>query len=256
MKIALLSDIHSNLPALQACADHAHEQGADAFAVLGDLVGYGPYPNEVVEWCRNQQQAGAIVIRGNHDRRFRLADAAIRPDTSPSDQAIAADWTTGQLDEETWAWLESLPLTDIRGGVFHVHGTAENPQAWHYASDPTLATLSLEAARRNPGVNFVVCGHVHQQALFYEGKSGQSLMQFSPTPGIPIPVASHRHWLATVGSVGQPRDGDPRASYALLDTDRATLCFHRVAYDIEETTQRIHSAGLPAALALRLERGL
>jgi diadenosine tetraphosphatase ApaH/serine/threonine PP2A family protein phosphatase len=138
--------------------------------------------------------------------------------------------------------------------VFLVHASADAPQAWHYVYGHLAAERSLDAVAHLAEVRYVLGGHVHQQALYYRG-AGPGLMQFAPTPGVAVPVPAHRQWLATVGSVGQPRDGDVRAMYALLDVDRAQLTFHRVAYDHLSAAAAIRAAGLPEFFAQRLEVG-
>ena len=249
VKLALLSDLHANLPALEACLAHAHSQGAQRFAILGDLVGYGPHPSEVVERCRELQNEGAIVLRGNHD------SFPVNPVLTGSTWAdMTAAWTRKHLGDHQREWLEHLPLTGLIDSVYLVHATAEAPEKWHYALDERLASRSLDAATRNPEVRYVFGGHVHEQSLFYRG-SGRSLMRFVPKAGVAIPVGPHRYWLATVGSAGQPRDGDTRANYALLDLGAQRLTFHRVAYDHLAVAREMRSVGLPEVLAARLESG-
>ena len=249
MKLALLSDLHANLPALNACLAHAHAQGATNIAILGDLVGYGPHPREVVERCIALQAEGATVLRGNHDSPPAPGTLDDR-----SWQALTARWTHEQLSPDQRHWLATLDLTRVLGSVFLVHATADEPTRWRYVTDARIAALSLEAACRNESVRYVIGGHVHHQQLFFEGRQRQ-LMPFEPRAGAAIPVGLHRRWLATVGSVGQPRDGDPRAGYALLDTDRQVLLFHRVAYDIDASCAALRAQGLPEVLATRLEEG-
>lgn len=249
MKLALLSDLHANLPALDACLAHARQQGATQIAILGDLVGYGPHPADVVERCRELQQEGATVLRGNHDT-FPLNPVL----TGSTWADMTSAWTRNHLDELAREWLAQLPLTAQIDSVFLVHATAEAPEKWHYVLDERLASRSLDAATKNPAVRYVFGGHVHEQSLFYRG-TGRQLMRFVPRPGVAIPVGPHRYWLATVGSCGQPRDGDTRANYALLDLDAHQLSFHRVTYDHLSVAREIRSVGLPDVLATRLESG-
>lgn len=249
MKLALLSDLHANLPAFDACLDHARGEQASRFAILGDLVGYGPHPTEVVELCRELEREGAIVLRGNHDV-LKVNPVA----TGSSWGDMTAAWTHKQLDDAQREWLARLPLTVKIGSVFLVHATADAPERWHYVHDERAAALSLDAATADPEVRYVFGGHVHEQTLYYRG-AGSRLMRFAPRPGVAIPVGPHRRWLATIGSVGQPRDGDTRAGYALLDLDAALLTFHRVAYDHGAVAREMRSMGLPLALANRLELG-
>ena len=251
MKIALLSDIHANLHALDACIDHATGQGAQRFAVLGDLVGYGAQPAAVVSRVRELARQGAIVLKGNHD-----ALAVNPPQTSVTVGEAGAGWTHAQLSSTDLAFLDGLPMTWTEGAALMVHASADAPQRWQYVDNPQRAKASLDAACRDPFVRYVFGGHVHQQTLYFRSASTSTrLMRFEPTPGSPIPIPSHRRWLATVGSVGQPRDGSPLAMYALFDAARAELTFHRVAYDHLAAAALIRTAGLPEFFAQRLERG-
>lgn len=247
MRLALLSDLHANLPALDACLADAQTRGATHHAILGDIVGYGPHPQQVVARCHELQSAGAIVLRGNHDQ-----PTPIPMGTSWEDLTTA--WTYHQLTDQQRAWLTQLPLTATMDSIFLVHATAEAPEKWHYVLNELMAERSLRALSHEPVIRYVFGGHVHHQSLYYQG-NGQGLMQFTPRAGVAIPVSPHRRWIATVGSVGQPRDGDTRANYALLDVPAKTLTFHRVSYDHRAVAQAIRDQGLPEVLADRLERG-
>ncbi|MBY0466622.1 MAG: metallophosphoesterase family protein [Burkholderiales bacterium] len=249
MKLAFLSDVHANIQALDACLAHARDNGADNFALLGDLVGYGAAPNEVLARVVQLASQGAHVIAGNHDHM------ALRPPaTTEKIGESTAQWTHDQLTTEHRAFLASLPLTKQVDTCLLVHASADAPERWRYVDDERSATASLEAATAQAGIRHVFGGHVHHQALYYKG-AGRGLMAFKPTPGVPIPTPSHRQWIATVGSVGQPRDGKPLAMYALFDTTQLKLTFHRVAYDHMSAATAIRQAGLPDFFADRLEEG-
>lgn len=249
MKLALLSDIHANLQALEACLVHAQGQGAQQVALLGDFVGYGADPVAVMQRVMALAAQGALVIRGNHD------DMALHP---PAEIKTIGDstaqWTHEQLDAAQQDFLAALPLTLRHETMLLVHASAEAPERWRYVYDSRGAAMSLDAVRDTPEVRHVFGGHVHMQTLYYQGSTG-SLMKFEPTAGVAVPVPRHRHWLATVGSVGQPRDGNPRAMYALFDSERAQLTFHRVDYDHHAAAAAIRRAGLPDYFADRLEQG-
>ena len=249
VKLALLSDIHSNLQALQSCLSHARAQGAQQFAILGDMVGYGAQPREVIETIMALQAEGAWVLRGNHDEL-----AVSPPGTVQKMSDMGAQWTHDQLSSEQRLWLAGLPLTHAADTVLLVHASANEPERWRYVTDAVTATASLDAARVWPQVRYVFGGHVHAQTLYYRGAEGR-LMPFQPQSGMAIPVPRHRYWLATVGSVGQPRDGNPQAMYAFLDTSAQTLVFHRVHYDHVAAADAIRRAGLPEMFASRLEMG-
>ena len=189
---------------------------------------------------------GAIVLLGNHD-----AAALGRPVHGLNMQALAAiTWTRPRLGRRHRAFLERLPLTVREENRLFVHASAAVPERWTYVAGPRQAALCMRAT--DAGIIF--CGHVHEQRLFYAGTS-ELPMAFRPVPGTPIPTARHRQWLAIVGSAGQPRDGNPRACYALADLARARLTFFRVPYDHGTAAQKIRDAGLPERLARRLERG-
>lgn len=250
MKLALFSDIHANIQALDACLHHAQTQQAHRFAFLGDLVGYGADPTAVLDRIQHLVSNGAVVLRGNHD------DMAVHPPSTPRHQGEAtAAWTHAQLSTHHKAFLAALPLTVQLNQVFLVHASAQNPDRWRYVNDARSAQASLEAATAAaPEVKFVFGGHVHEQTLYYKG-NGRGLMAFNPTPGVPIPTPSHRQWIATVGSVGQPRDGKPQAMYAVFDMAQKQLTFYRVPYNHTAAAAAVRHAGLPEHLALRLEEG-
>jgi diadenosine tetraphosphatase ApaH/serine/threonine PP2A family protein phosphatase len=246
MKLALLADIHANLEAFEACLEHAREQGADQLAFLGDLVGYGADPAAVIERVRARVATGAPAVLGNHDAAVVAASA----ETMNRSAEAAVGWTRGQLDEGQLAFLAALPLTARLDDVCLVHASADRPADWTYIHDAMGAAQSMAAAR----ATWVFSGHVHEQALYHLAPAGHAL-PFKPVPGVAIPVPARRRWLAVAGSVGQPRDGNTAACYAIFDTGRATLTFHRVPYDWSVAAAKIRAAGLPEFLALRLERG-
>src|SRR5438034_7299960 len=246
MKLALFADIHSNLEAITACLSHAKALGADRFAFLGDLVGYGADPVAVLDLIEEHAADGAVVVLGNHD-----AAALGRPDDTLNSNARAAiAWTQAQLAAKQRAFLAGLPLIVRDDNILFVHASAAAPEQWIYVTSLTEAEESIRAG--NAG--YIFSGHVHEQKLYYMGASGRP-MPFRPVPGTPIPTGKHRQWLAIVGSAGQPRDRINKACYALADFARGRLTFFRVPYDHELAAQKVRSAGLPERLARRLERG-
>ncbi len=251
MRLALMSDLHANLHALQACLAHAREQQATHYAFLGDLVGYGADPGAVVDLVMGLADEGALVLKGNHD------DMAARPPgtcAQPTLGETTARWTHDQLDAAQRSFLDGLPMTQQLDRALLVHATVDEPELWRYVYDAAAAGQSLDAASAHEEVRYVFGGHVHRQSLYYRAADGQ-LMPFTPTPGMPIPVSARRHWLATIGSVGQPRDGSPKAMYTLYDSEQSELTFHRVAYDHHAAADAIRRAGLPDFFADRLEIG-
>lgn len=250
MKLALISDVHANRQALAACLAHARAQGATRVAFLGDLVGYGGEPTAVLEQVMQEVAQGAWAVQGNHD-----AIAVAPPEQVTHVGAQGAQWTHDQLSPAQRQFLGALPLTFQAGQVLLVHASADGPQRWHYVDNSAAAERSMSAATQlDPNIRYVFSGHVHEQALYFLTPTAK-LMRFSPEPGVPVPVPPHRQWLAIVGSVGQPRDGDARAMYALFDSAAATLTFHRVPYDTAAAAAAVRAAGLPAFFADRLERG-
>jgi diadenosine tetraphosphatase ApaH/serine/threonine PP2A family protein phosphatase len=246
VRVALLADVHANLEALTACLAHAREQGADAHAFLGDLVGYGPDPGPVLDVVAEHVARGAVAVRGNHDE----AVVEARGDLSSS-AAKAVLWTRDRLSPAHHAFLAALPLAVRRDDVLFVHASADAPAAWTYVTDPVRAGRSLSAAE---GARYVFCGHVHEPALYYAGPA-QKPRGFHPVPGVAIPLTLRYRWLAIAGSAGQPRDGNTAACWALFDAERATLTYHRVPYDWATAAAKVRAAGLPEWLAHRLERG-
>ncbi len=252
MKLALLSDIHANVQAFDACIADARARGATQFALLGDLVGYGGDPCAVMDRVMALAADGAWLLKGNHDA------LACVPPAAPSNVLgeMTAAWTHAQLSTAQRQFLDALPLVHHDGDVVLVHASVDAPERWHYVRDERTAGDSLRAAEALGGhVRYVFGGHVHRQTLYYYGR-GRGLMPFMPTPGAAIPVPPHRTWIATIGSVGQPRDGRPEAMYALFDRSAARLTFVRVDYDHIAAARAIRDAGLPEFFAERLSRGL
>lgn len=245
MRIALLADLHANRDAVEACLRKLDKAGHDQLVLLGDLVGYGPDPAWVVDFAREAQARGAIVVRGNHDEavatvaRERMHEAARR----------GVDWTRDRLDDDQRAWLRDLPLSVRDEDRLYVHANAHAPAGWGYVNSRLAATHSLAAT----DAWLTCCGHEHAPAL-YHTHPGQAAC-FTPQPGFPMPLAGGRRWLAIPGACGQPRDGNPAAACALLDTRARSLTFLRVPYDHDAVAARLLAAGLPAELARRLAGG-
>lgn len=245
MRIALISDIHANREAYEAVLDAAARQEAARYVMLGDIVGYGADP----AWCTRKTmelaESGAIVVRGNHDQA--LDDPAI----SMNETATAAiDWTRGQLGADERAFLAGLPLQAEEGDRLYVHSNAATPARFSYVTDTDDALRQFVSCR----ARLIFCGHLHRPALYCLG-GHDKVSAFIPTSANSIPLLSQRRWLAVMGSVGQPRDGNPAAALGILDTEKGELEFHRVGYDIETAAAKIRAAGLPDSLAARLFRG-
>jgi diadenosine tetraphosphatase ApaH/serine/threonine PP2A family protein phosphatase len=245
MRLAILSDIHANREAFEACLEDAARRGAQRLVLLGDIVGYGAEPAWAVRRAMELAQSGAVVIKGNHD------EAAVRDRGGMSpDAAAAAAWTRSVLDPEAKAWLDALPMEVEEEDRLYVHADAHDPPRWTYVRDAEDARRSLDAVQ----ARIVLCGHVHVPAL-YGLTAAAKLVTFRPVAGVAVPLMRPRRWLAVVGAVGQPRDGDPAAAYAMLDTATSELTTIRVPYDAMAAGAKIRAAGLPERLATRLLKG-
>jgi len=210
MRIALFADIHGNRHAFAACLEQARELGAERVVLLGDYVGYGADPAWVVSAVMELVARGALAVRGNHD------SAVTNQRESMNDAAqIAIEWTRGELGPAERRFLEELPFMHEEEDRLYVHADASRPEAWRYVLDEADAALSLSATT----AAITLCGHVHQPTLYRLTRDGQ-LASFLPRTGRAIPLQPDRRWLAVLGAVGQPRDGNPSASFAILDTDR------------------------------------
>lgn len=246
MKIAVLSDIHSNLEALQACLAHARWHGAERYVFLGDLLGYGADPKACLEIIATMVGEGAVAVRGNHDEGV-LGGLC---EKFSFDARDAIYWTRDQLQQPQRDFLSSLPLVAQDGNVFYVHASADAPERWTYIEGVVTAAKCMVAS----GLPLTIVGHVHNQSIYYTA-GGNAAQVFTPVTGVAIPLTPHRQWLAIAGSVGQPRDGNTAAAYVLHDRQRETLTFYRVPYDYWGAARKIRAVGLPERLARRLETG-
>jgi diadenosine tetraphosphatase ApaH/serine/threonine PP2A family protein phosphatase len=247
MRIALLTDIHANREALEACLEHAAANGAERYVFLGDYVGYGADPGFAVDTVSQYVARGAIALLGNHDA------AVLRTGRSGMNEAAAAalEWTRGQLTPAQRDFLASLPLTHREGNRLYVHASARIPEDWDYVSDIESAAQSFGATT----ARLTFCGHVHRPMLYHLTPTGK-LASFDPGERIDIPMTGYRRWLVVVGAVGQPRDRNPAACYAMLDDATDVLTFFRIPYDIDKAAEKIRRAGLPEWLATRLFDGM
>ncbi|HET9652318.1 MAG TPA: metallophosphoesterase family protein, partial [Usitatibacter sp.] len=191
MLLAIMSDIHANLEALNACLEHARSCGVARFAFLGDLVGYGADPGAVIDIVAEHASRGAVVVKGNHDQAI---DGATEYLNHSATQAI--QWTRKQLSREQEAFIRELPLLAREEEACFVHASASRPEEWDYIDSPHAAERSAYAAARP----YTFCGHVHEQRLFIAAAQDR-MVAFVPRPGTDVPLRPHRKCVAIVGSV-------------------------------------------------------
>ncbi len=238
MRYGVFGDIHSNLEALRAVVEGMERQGVDGYMCLGDLVGYGADARECLALTR---ELDPVLVGGNHDWAV-AGKLGLEYFNTQAQAAIL--WTRRELSGEEIAWLGNLPLVHVEGDVTLAHGTVHEPQAFDYMQTPYDAYLSFEEM----GTRTAFVGHSHIPVTFFEGVpitySVESRIEFGDRIGIANP-----------GSVGQPRDEDPRSAFAVFDTEERILELHRVEYDIGATIGRILRAGLPPLLGERLRIG-
>lgn len=245
MRYLVLADIHANLEALEAVLDDAPEY--DAVLCLGDLVGYGPNPNECVNLVRELPKLTSLV--GNHDW---AALGKIDASYFNSFARQAVEWTDEHLDPDVRAFLEDLEPKLLNTEFALAHGSPRDP-IWEYLEDETQGPENF----RQFESPFCLVGHTHVPRVFVETRNGSSRIDVvMPQADEMLEVGRGERHIINPGGIGQPRNGDPRAAYGLLDTDAGTFTFRRVPYDIPATQEKIRDAGLPPALASRLRLGL
>lgn len=248
MRYLILSDIHSNLAALQAALDQV-QGDYDQFVCLGDIVGYGPDPNEAIE--RVRALAPLALVRGNHDKAScGISDAK---DFNPAARA-AATWTRQQLRPDNLNYLRQLPVGPIRVGSFQiVHGSVLDEDIYVFHAREARECLSAAA------VPVTFFGHTHFQGGFLLKDSERlAMVRLDWPPGLVwarMELEPGTKYLINPGSVGQPRDGDPRAGFAFYDDEKRMVEYRRVPYDIKATQEKMRKAGLPTPLVKRLALG-
>jgi diadenosine tetraphosphatase ApaH/serine/threonine PP2A family protein phosphatase len=239
MRVAVLSDIHANLPALDAVLADAGE--VDAIWHLGDVVGYGPDPDGVVA---RLSEIGATGVRGNHDA---AACGGSEIDWFNPDARRAMEWTRAAISQATLQWLTALPERRPIDGVELVHGSPREP-LWEYVTSTDVARGSF-AALTEP-----IClhGHTHVPVAWLEADGRIELVRGHPGTSLQL---QGRRALLNPGSVGQPRDGNPDAAYAILEPEAGRISWHRVPYDIPSVQEAMRAVGLPGSLRTRLSVG-
>lgn len=244
MRYAIIADIHANLAAFTAVLDDIESRGGvEEVWCLGDVVGYGPDPHQCIELLR---QHNHVCVAGNHDWAAigKLSLSEFNPDA-----AAACRWTAKQLSPEDIGYLESLPLVIEKGDFTLVHGSPREP-IWEYL-------LSISSARQNFAYfqsQFCLVGHSHVPMVFRHTEAGGC--SFSPFLPAAELVLGESRLIINPGGVGQPRDGDPKASYAIYDSQTKIVHLYRIPYDIGVTQNKMMKHGLPVRLVARLSYGL
>ena len=239
MKIALFGDIHANWEALETVLADAEKQGCDSYVCLGDVVGYNADPVKCLEKI---QEMGCPVVKGNHDED---AGGEHSLEMMNPTAAEALQWTRDQLTADQREWLSRMRMVRQVEDFTIVHSTLDQPNIWNYVTNKfdAMSNFSYQFTQ--------VCfhGHTHVPRVFVRGSRVQEMQPER------ISIEAGMKYFINAGSVGQPRDGDWRASYCIYDTDAMVVSFHRLEYDIETTQKKIIDAGLPKVLADRLATG-
>jgi len=243
MKIALISDIHSNFDALRSVLDYGQTQGVDQYVCLGDVVGYGADPNPCCDLLR---QVCVATLMGNHDA---AVIGMMDTDYYYNAARHAIYWTRQQLSKENFEWLYRLPYTYQRENLGFYHSAPILPSAFYYVVRQDDAAAHLRMFDRLSEFSFVGHSHLTSQYQLTEKKA-------KDVTGRVVTAKPDRKWIINVGSVGQPRDRDNRACFGIFDTEKQEFRHHRVEYDIERSAERIVSSGLDEKFARRLFVGL
>jgi predicted phosphodiesterase len=250
VRYLIVSDIHANWEALQAIRAHVRRKRFDRVVFLGDAVGYGASPNRVVDWLRSLG-TGLVVVRGNHDRVCAGMDSA---EYFNRYARQAAEWTLAQLDGRNLEFIRSFPEgpIEVEEGVAICHGSSADEDAYVFSAyDAQVAFAGLA----HPLIFF---GHTHVPSLFMlRSENGKQTLKVRLLSGrrLVLDLDPENRYLINPGSVGQPRDRDPRAAYAILDTRQRRIYLYRVSYRVSVARRRILSAGLPPVLGDRLLYG-
>ena len=241
MRVAIISDIHANLAAFEAVL--ADLQDIDELWCLGDIVGYGPEPNECIDLLRSRNH---ICIAGNHDWAAigRISTADFNPDA-----AAAIAWTTAQLTPASRSYLESLPLKIEKDYITLAHGSPRDP-IWEYIVYPGIAQANLH----DFATTTCLVGHTHIPVIYSCQAPDGTCTSLEPSYNAPFLLTLGRQ-IVNPGSVGQPRDGNPDARYIILDLDQRSILYRRISYDIEKTQRKMQEANLPSRLWMRLSYG-
>ncbi len=243
MRTAIISDIHGNLEALSAVLYDIESMNIDEIVCLGDIIGYGPNPNECINLVNKKCP---IILLGNHD-------AAVLDSLSTQNfninAKIAIEWTSEQLSEDSRKFLEELPMLKIDGDKTYVHATPYEPRMWYYITSIEEAAFNFQFF----DTSFCFVGHTHIPVTI--ALDGEKKINVSQDNLLDFSKEDDTHYLINVGSVGQPRDRNPKASYGILDTESGTFTLRRINYDIKKCQAKMRKHKLPEFLIARLEEG-
>lgn len=245
MRFAVFADIHSNLEAMQAFVEDAAARKIHRYMCLGDIIGYGPDPNECVELVRSLPKMSCIL--GNHDA---AAIWRYSPYSMTKDAKEVILWTIEQLSPDNTQYLENLQPVIFQVNMVFAHANPYNPEAYRYVTTRKYAARSFASVKEK--LTFI--GHSHRP-LVITRKNYFQITFTAPKGNETHSVSTENRQIINCGSIGQPRDGDPRACYCIVDTEKERIEFHRLEYDYQRTCNKIQSAGLPNILAKRLLKG-
>jgi len=244
---AIISDIHANIDALEAVLEDIRKFPIRGIFCLGDIVGYGPEPGACV---RRVMDISAVSVLGNHEAMLMLADKILDEDWDVTIRK-ALQIAKAQVSKSELGWLRDLPITADLDPITLSHASLNEPTEFHYFYETTEAEAHFAA--QSTFISF--SGHTHVPAIWEENPETFACRCLTPAENTPLRLDSSKRYAVNVGSVGQSRDGDARASYALYDYDQSLLLLRRVGYDIAKAQARFKKAGLPASSASRLAKG-
>jgi diadenosine tetraphosphatase ApaH/serine/threonine PP2A family protein phosphatase len=241
MKYGFFSDVHANLEAMKACVIDFRAEKLDKAYFLGDAVGYGPYPDGCVKLIKD---VAAVKLMGNHDY---AALGLMETDYFNQYAAESMGWTKNSISRKTMEIMSDFELQHEQGDILLVHASPKEPELWHYILDMGDATESFDYFKQK----ICLIGHTHRPYIVYQAKSGDVFLSKQSEETL----SEDRRYLVNIGSVGQPRDGDPRSCYLIYDIESNSIRHKRVAYDIKATQKDMAKIGLPEYLIERLAVG-
>jgi predicted phosphodiesterase len=243
MKIALVSDIHANIEALEAVLSDIKSRNVDEILCLGDIVGYGANPNECIELVK---ESCSLVLLGNHDA---AAVGLLSTQHFNIHAKIAIEWTTDNLKKWGHDYLSTLPLKETKFSHTFVHATPYEPNMWYYITSLEEAAFNFQFFE----TPFCFVGHTHIPIIIVLEQEKEVYVH--PGESLEYGALTNVRFLINEGSVGQPRDRNPKSCYGIIDTDAKTFTYHRVAYDVQKAQAKMRKIKMPEFLITRLEEG-